>query len=93
MSVDEFFEMRLNHFFMKVQEHDRVNEEKTKLDCELIRMQTVELININLKPSDKIKARSLWRFPWDEETDFEINLRNMNKTDFENNYKQFLGIS
>lgn len=66
--------------------------EKTKLHCELTRMQTTELINIHLKKQDKFKYKQLWEFPWDSENELEKRLSEMNKEDFEESYRQFLGL-
>lgn len=55
--------------------------------AELVRLQTVELINIQLSKRDKFKkASALWPFPWDEQeavtpasVDPEMAMEHLNK--------------
>ena len=42
-------------------------EEDFRIEAELTRMSTTELINIQLDPVKRIKPYQLWRFPWDNE--------------------------
>jgi len=70
MSPDEFYEMRLRDFFLKLFAFRKEQEIDRRENAELIRLQTVELLNINLKDDDKIKKTSdLWKFPWDNESE------------------------
>jgi len=92
LTPEQFYEMRLKHFFLMVMEYTAAREEKNKLICELFRMQTTDLLNINLKEHQRIKPGKLWRFPWDEDVQFENQIAAMNKDEFERNYKEFLGI-
>lgn len=56
--------------------------ESKRFGADIIRLQTTELLNIQLKKKDKIKPVELWEFPWDEEerdkpdTDEEIRRYN-----------------
>lgn len=67
MSEREFGEMHLGTFFLKLHYFFKAIEIKRKEAAELIRTQTLYLINIQLTPSDRLKdPRSFWPLPWDE---------------------------
>lgn len=93
MAPDEFFEMRLKHFFLKLQEYNRNRESEIKTNSELVRLQTTALINIQLKPSDKITPQQLWRFPWDEETEVAKKLAQLSAKELGEAYGEFINKS
>lgn len=67
MTPREFFLMRPGQFYTALEiwaEHER---NKQRFTAELTRMQTTDLLNIQLKKKDRIKPGQLWRFPWDDE--------------------------
>lgn len=73
--------MRVGHFLSAVFMHEKTQREKQKFIAELLRLQTADLINIQLKKSDRVKPDELWRFPWDGDeeeqlSDDEIRRRN-----------------
>lgn len=68
MGVDEFYKMRLSHFFIKLHGWTNNQQRLFRERAELVRLQTVELINIQLKSANKIKSpEKLWQFPWDSD--------------------------
>jgi hypothetical protein len=88
LSVNEFYEMRPVHFFMKLGEYNREQEQKFRLDAELIRLQTTTLVNIQLPENKKINPASLWKFPWDN--DIDETIKQLDKKDFEEQYKNYI---
>lgn len=67
----DFLLMRPADFWLKLQGYMKEREEDFKADAELTRMQTTELINIQLEPVKRIKPTQLWKFPWDKEIEEE----------------------
>ncbi|WP_303182169.1 hypothetical protein [uncultured Butyricimonas sp.] len=68
MGSVEFWEMILRDFFLKLHYFNRMKQQDYQATAELIRLQTLTLVNIQLASKDKIKdPKKLWRFPWDEE--------------------------
>jgi hypothetical protein len=67
LSPEEFMLMRPANFWLKLQGYRQGREEDFRLDAELSRLQTTELINIQLDPVKRLKPNQLWRFPWDKE--------------------------
>lgn len=64
--------MRLGTFFLKMRYFFKLEESRFRQSAELIRAQTLHLINIQLLPGDRIKSvKNLWPFPWDEERELE----------------------
>lgn len=64
----DFYEMRLRDFFLKMHGFRLEQEARSRESADLVRLQTMELININLKKEDKIKDPvKFWRFSWEEE--------------------------
>lgn len=62
-----FYEMRLKDFFLKLHGFRLEQESKMQFQASLTRLQTIELINLNLKKEDKIKdPLKLWRFAWED---------------------------
>ena len=83
MTPGQFYSYRIGHFFAAIYEASRREQNKSRFLAELLRMQTTELININLPTEKKIKAAALWRFPWEDQqkhfndmTDEEIKAHN-----------------
>ena len=79
----EFYEMRIGHFYAAMDAWGEHELSKQRFTAELIRMQTTDLLNIQLKKKDRLKAGELWRFPWEVEdevdkptTDDEIKKHN-----------------
>lgn len=73
MSEAEFFKMRLRSFFLKIKFWQDLREKDQRHTAELIRLQTVYLINIHLSKENKIqKAADLWPYPWDAEVTEKI---------------------
>lgn len=67
MSSVEFWEMILHDFFLKLHYYNKMKQQDYQSNAELIRLQTLTLVNIQLASKDKIKdPKKLWRFPWDE---------------------------
>lgn len=65
-SITDLMQSRLSMFLLALRGHRQAEELRYRQHAEMIRLQTVELINIQLKKEDKIKsASSLWAFPWD----------------------------
>lgn len=61
--------MRLADFFLKLVGYRQEKEMEQRQLAELIRLQTVEILNIQIKKSDRIKKPSdLWQFPWETKT-------------------------
>lgn len=65
----EFFKMRIGHFYAAMDAWGEHELAKQRFTAELMRMQTTDLLNIQLKKKDRIKAGELWRFPWEVEED------------------------
>ena len=64
MTVAEFEEMRVGDFFLKLRYFMAAKEEKIILDSNLIRLQTVELLNIQVDSRSRIKdPRDCGDFP------------------------------
>lgn len=72
MSSEEFWQMRLKEFFLKLQAFSKAKEADQRREADLVRMQTVELLNIQLAENDKMKdPKELWVFSWEEEDSTE----------------------
>lgn len=83
LSPAQFYRYRIGHFFAAIYEASRREQQNSRFIAELVRMQTTELININLPTEKKIRPAALWRFPWEEQqrtfenmTDEEIKAHN-----------------
>ena len=74
MKVVEFEEMRLGDFFLKLHYFTKQREDEIFFTSNLVRMQTIELLNIQIDPKHRIKdVQELWRFPWErEETSSDV---------------------
>jgi hypothetical protein len=84
LTPGEFYLMRPGQFYAALDAWAEHEKNKQRFTAELMRMQTADLLNIQLKKKDRIKAVELWRFPWDDEdgerqrpqTDEEIRRHN-----------------
>ena len=83
MKSVEFWEMTLRDFFLKLHYFNRRKQQKYQATAELIRLQTLTLVNIQLAGKDKIKSpENLWRFPWEREEQVrkEVDISNIIKS-------------
>lgn len=64
---DQFGEMRPAMFWLMMEGYNRQEENRFRQQATLIRMQTTELINIQLEKKDRVQPQDLWEFPWEEE--------------------------
>lgn len=68
MKVVEFEEMRLGDFFLKLRYFLKKREDEMLFIANLIRMQTLELLNVQIEPKHRIQSvQDLWCFPWENE--------------------------
>ena len=88
----QFFEMRLVHFFLMVQDYFKAEEQKSRFAAEMIRLQTTYYVNNGRKESEQLKPQQLWKFPWDDEIDLLENLKDLTREEFEASYREFLGV-
>lgn len=66
----EFGLMRPPVFFLKLHFYYKAQLEKQKFVADLVRLQTLQLVNLQLPKSDQFKCSTdLWKFPWDEKTE------------------------
>lgn len=64
MSEREFDFITPRAFYNKVKGFNQLKQ----VECELVRLQTVELLNIQIEGKHRIKdPKKLWRFPWEDE--------------------------
>lgn len=67
MTEKELEEMEMSVYFLKLFYHNKEEEDKRRFYGELLRMQTMQLLNIQIDRAHKIrKAEDLWKFPWEE---------------------------
>jgi len=82
MTADEFFECRIGLFYNALNAYYREQMNRQRFTADMVRLQTLTLLNIQIKKSDRIKTPAeLWSFPWDDEeeekpSDEEIRRRN-----------------
>lgn len=68
MTMAEWEVMNLGNLCLKLRYYNMREENRLRAISELVRLQTLELININLAKNQKIKkASDLWQFAWDNE--------------------------
>lgn len=53
-------------FFLKLQFYNKKTDEDRRYIGDLIRLQTLQLYNVQVKNPIK-EVTKLWRFPWDED--------------------------
>ena len=59
--------MEMSTYFLKLFYHNKEKEQERRFYGELIRLQTLQLLNIQIDAAHKIrKAEDLWQFPWEE---------------------------
>ena len=93
ISPEAFGELRLKYFFMMVQEYYQQRQEEFAFYGEMTRLQTTHLINIQLPRDKKLKPQQVWQFPWEETSEYIIeSLKEMDRLEFEQNYRSFLGL-
>ncbi len=59
--------MRIAHYYAALGAWYESERERQRWTAELVRMQTTDLLNIQLKKTDRIKPGKLWTFPWDDD--------------------------
>lgn len=82
--------MRPAHFFLMLFEYNRDVEQKYRANAELVRLQTATLVNLQVRKRDQVKPNQLWKFPWDDETDVELQLKSLSREELEKKYKEFI---
>lgn len=94
LSPQQFFEMRLVHFFLMVNDFFKAEEQRARFTAELFRGQTALLINSSRPEHLQVKPAKLWKFPWDEnpEADLLDELQQLSREEFEQTYRSFLGV-
>ena len=93
MTVAEFEEVRVGDFFLKLRYFMVAKEEKLILDSNLIRLQTVELLNIQMDSISRIKdQRDLWSFHWEDEVENEGMIPDLESTDVRQNLKNLYKV-
>ena len=90
MKPEEFFEMRLKFFFLKLQEYNRNAEAEIKFQTELLRLQTTSIINSNRTEDKQLKPGQVWKLPWDKEAEVEKELEELTAEEFNEAYKNFV---
>lgn len=54
-------------FFLKLHYYNEMKAQEYRANAELIRLQTVTLLNVQLLPKDRIRdPKKLWTFGWEE---------------------------
>lgn len=71
LTPDQFGEMLPGEFYAGINAFYRMERDRQKFTAELFRMQTADLLNIQLKKKDRIKPAQLWAFDWDNEQEEE----------------------
>ena len=57
--------MRPGQYFDALTIYYREKRSDQRFIAELFRMQTTDLLNIQIKKSQRLKPGELWKFPWD----------------------------
>jgi hypothetical protein len=80
MTEKELEEMEMSVYFLKLFYHNKEEEGKRRYYGELLRMQTMQLLNIQLDAAHKIKrAEDVWKFPWEEVESEQLTEEQMKK--------------
>lgn len=75
LSPTDFGQMRLSHFFLKLKGWVDYKQGRYRDHAELVRLQTISLININLSIEDQYKLPTdLWKFTWEEDEEEITNM-------------------
>lgn len=73
MTEQQFWETRLKPFFLQLKYAEEKHQESIRMNSEMIRFQTMKLLNIQLISKDRYKTLDeLWELPWDEQPDTGI---------------------
>lgn len=68
MTVEEFEAMEVGNFLLKLFYHNMASERQRQFYGNVIRMQTMRLINIHLTQQSQYKEpKELWGYEWEEE--------------------------
>ena len=90
MTIAEWEAMNLGNLCLKLRFYNMREENRLRVISELVRLQTLELININLAKNQKIKkASDLWQFAWDNE---ERKTREIDAEDLKNRISEINAI-
>ena len=75
MSENELEEMEMSTFFLKLFYKNQGDEADRRYYGELLRLQTLQLLNIQLDRSHKIhRVEDVWSLPWDNESNSAVEL-------------------
>lgn len=73
MTEKELEEMEMSAFFLKLFYKNQYDENSRRYYGELLRIQTMQLLNIQLDTKHKIhRAEDVWSFPWDNDKEVEL---------------------
>lgn len=68
MTVEEFEEMLVGDFFLKLFYFNEAREESNRYIGELLRVQTMHLLNVQIESKHRFKKpQELWKFGWEDE--------------------------
>jgi hypothetical protein len=65
LTPEQFGLIRPSDFFLMLEAHAKYSNLEWRRHAELTRMQTVWLVNIQLKSDDRLKPSDLWKYEWD----------------------------
>lgn len=67
MTEKELEEMEIGTFFLKLFYSNKKEEEKRRFHGELVRLQTMQLMNLQIDRAHRLtRPQDLWVFPWEE---------------------------
>ena len=93
MKVVEFEEMRLGDFFLKLHYFMKAKEERMIFTSNLARLQTMELLNVQIEPKYRIKTPlDLWRFPWESEVESGIEVPDLENESVKQDLKDLYNL-
>ncbi len=73
ITADEFYMLTPVEFDFAMKDYNEQNLRKQKFDAELMRLQTIFLMNANLpRESQILSTQELIRFPWEKEEITEL---------------------
>ena len=91
MTVEEFEDMLVGDFFLKLFYFNEAREESNRYIGELLRVQTMHLLNVQIESEHRFKKpQELWKFGWEEDDYGSEELTNEQK---ENRIKNLQGIA
>ena len=92
MSVKEFEMMEIGTFFLKLFYANMKEREDRQFYGNVLRMQTMMLINIQIEAKSQIKKPELlWRYEWDEVPEGE--LQNLTDQEKEERFEQLREVA